>query len=167
MTPSDSPPEIEIRTTLKPGDIGAIAHLHGTLYAREYGFNERFEAYVAGPLAEFVLENSPRERLWIAEQGDRLVGCVAIVQSAEKIAQLRWFLVDHVARGRGLGRQLLGQTVAFCREVGYTSVILWTVDLLVDAARLYQAVGFKKVEEKPGNAWGVSLMEEKYELLLR
>ena len=157
-----------IRTDLQPGDIGAIAHLHGTLYAREYGFNERFEAYVAGALANFVLKKSPRERLWIAERDHEPVGCIAIVEAAEKVAQLRWFLVDPTARGVGLGRNLIGDAITFCRDTGYSSVILWTVSALVDASRLYQAAGFRKMEEKPPHRdWGVSVTEEKYALEIR
>jgi len=164
MTISDSPSEITLRTKVKPGDIGAIVYLHGTYYAREYRFNERFEAYVAGALAKFVLENSPRERLWIAERDHELLGCVAIVEAADKIAQLRWFLVHPDGRGMGIGSELIGEAVSFCVKTGYTSVILWTVSILVDAARLYQAARFEKVEEKPGNEWGVPVTEEKYEL---
>jgi hypothetical protein len=29
--------DIEIRTDLRPGDIGAIIHMHGTLYGSEHG----------------------------------------------------------------------------------------------------------------------------------
>jgi GNAT superfamily N-acetyltransferase len=166
MTSSDSQSEITLRTKLRPGDIGAIVYLHGTLYSREYRFNERFEAYVAGPLAEFVLRNSPRERLWIAERDRELLGCVAIVEAADKIAQLRWLVVHPDGRGVGLGYELIAEAVSFCVKTGYTSVILWTVSSLVYAARLYQAARFKKIEEKPGNDWGVPVTEEKYELRL-
>src|SRR5690349_5103450 len=47
-------PDVSIRTTPAPGDLGAIVAMHGILYAREYGFDPTFEAYVAGPLADFV-----------------------------------------------------------------------------------------------------------------
>src|SRR5947208_2580571 len=103
QTPSD----IVIRTDVRPGDIGAIVQMHGTIYAREYGFNPRFEAFVAVPLAEFVLKNSPRERLWIAERQEQVVGSVAIVDAGDDVAQLRWYLADPAARGAGLGSELL------------------------------------------------------------
>jgi GNAT superfamily N-acetyltransferase len=151
---------------LQPGDIGDIVHMHGVIYAREYGFDHTFEAYVAGPLADCVRAASPRDRIWIAERAGEIVGCIAIVAASEKVAQLRWFLVDPAARGLGLGKKLIHEALAFCKAMGYRSIILWTVSALTAAAHLYQAAGFKKVEEKPGHQWGVAVIEEKYELIL-
>jgi GNAT superfamily N-acetyltransferase len=155
-----------VRTTLWPGDIGSIIHLHGVVYSREYGFDTTFEAYVAVPLAEFVRSRTDRDRLWIAERGDRLVGCIAIVGVSDKDAQLRWFLVDPSARGHGLGKRLLHHAVTFCEQSKYETVCLWTVSSLTAAARLYRSVGFEKVEENPAKRWGVAVVEEKYVLAL-
>lgn len=155
-----------LRTDLKPGDIGYVVYLHGVVYAREYGFDQTFEAYVAGPLSEFACSASARERLWIAEREGRIVGCIAIVASSPLVAQLRWFLVDPSFRGGGIGKRLLTEAVAFCRTCGYRSIILWTVSPLTAAAHLYRLAGFKKCEEKSGKRWGVEVVEERYELAL-
>ncbi len=163
---SASQDPLSIRTHLQPGDIGGIVHLHGVVYAREYGFDPTFEAYVAGPLAELVRSDSDRERLWIAERDGRIVGCVAIAAAAPQTAQLRWFLVDPSARGAGLGKRLLGEAIAFAKDRGYGAIILWTVSVLAAAAHLYQSFGFQKTQEKPGKMWGVDVVEEKYELRL-
>jgi ribosomal protein S18 acetylase RimI-like enzyme len=144
--------------------VGYLVYLHGTVYAREYGFDPTFEAYVAGPLAEFVRAASDRERLWIAERDGRIVGCIAVVAASPQTAQLRWFLVDPAARGAGLGKRLLREAIAFCEACGYTSVILWTERALTAAGHLYRSAGFRKVEEKPGRLWGADVVEEKYEL---
>jgi len=157
---------ITLRTDLRPGDVGAIVLLHGILYAREYGFDSTFEAYVAEPLTEFVRAGSDRERLWLAEQDGVIVGCIAIVAASPETAQLRWFLVEPTVRGAGLGKRLLQESIAFSRHCGYKNIILWTVSALTAAAHLYQAAGFRKVEEKPGHLWGVDVVEEKYELQL-
>ena len=157
---------ITIRTTLKPGDIGTIVQLHGTIYAQEYGFDPTVEAYIAGPLSEFVLSASSRGRLWIADRDDQIVGCIGIVDVSPITAQLRWFLIVPSARGTGLGKQLLSEAITFCKESGYRNIILWTISALKAAAHLYQAAGFRKVEEKPGRRWGVDVVEEKYELVL-
>ncbi len=155
-----------LRTDLKPGDIGYVVYLHGIVYAREYGFDRSFEAYVAGPLSEFARCASARERLWIAEREGRIVGCIAIVASSPLVAQLRWFLVEPSSRGEGVGKRLLTEAVAFCRTCGYRSIILWTVSALATAAHLYRLAGFEKCEEKSGKKWGVEVVEERYELTL-
>jgi ribosomal protein S18 acetylase RimI-like enzyme len=157
---------ITLRTDLRPGDLGYVVYLHGVFYAQERGFDPTFEAYVAGPLSDFVRSGNDRQRLWIAERDGRIVGCVAIVAASPRTAQLRWFLVDPSTRGLGLGKRLLGEAVAFCKDCGYADVILWTESALTAAAHLYQSAGFRKTEEKPGRTWGVDLVEEKYQLHL-
>src|SRR5262249_7180281 len=157
---------ITLRNELRPGDIGRIVALHGTVYSKEYGFDREFEAYVAGPLAACVLAGSDRDRIWIAEHDGEIVGCIAIVAAAPEVAQLRWFLVKPENRGGRLGQRLLQEALAFCKSGGYKLVFLWTVRALTAAAHLYERAGFNKVEAKPGHRWGVDVIEEKYELIL-
>src|SRR5436305_625177 len=112
---------VTLRTTLQAGDVGTVVQLHGVIHHAECGFDPTFEAYVAAPLAEFVVAANPRGRLWLAERDGRVVGCVAIVEATEKVAQLRWFLVVPQERGAGLGTRLLKEAVAFCRLQRYES----------------------------------------------
>jgi GNAT superfamily N-acetyltransferase len=160
------PTGVTFRSELRPGDVVTLIRMHGEIYAREYGFDESFSTYVDRPLTQFALVRSPRDRLWIAERGHKIVGSVAIVGASATEAQLRWFLVDPAERGHGLGRRLLQEAIAFVAESGYESIFLWTVTALTAAARLYRECGFRKVEEKPGN-WGVDVIEEKYVLHLK
>ena len=157
---------IHIRNDLRPGDIGAIIHLHGTLYAQEYGFDHTFEPYVAVPLSEFVKNQTRRERIWIAEKETQVMGSVAIVQYSETQAQLRWLILHPDVRGLGVGRKLVEEAVDFCRQSGYSSVFLWTIDFLGAALKLYTAAGFVLTEKKTHPIWGRTLTEERYELKL-
>src|SRR4051812_42211151 len=61
--PSQS--EVSIRT-FHPGDVGFVAHLHGTLYENTYKFGRMFEYYVMKGLTEFMI-NTDGGELWIAE----------------------------------------------------------------------------------------------------
>ncbi len=157
---------ISIRTKLRPGDTGYIVFLHGTLYAAECGWDHTFEAYVAVPLADFALRDNPRERIWIAEDRSRLVASIAIIETSARRAQLRWFLVHPDLRGQGVGKRLLDASIAFCREVGYTSISLWTVAGLDAARKLYDAVGFTLAEEEMHERWGALVTEQRFELAL-
>src|SRR5262245_10985500 len=101
MATSDS--AVRIRPQLKPGDLGMVVHLHGVIYAREYGLDTSFEPYVAGPLADCVRDGTGR--VWIAEDASRMLGSIAMVDAGERLGQLRWFLLVPEARGTGLGRR--------------------------------------------------------------
>ena len=103
MTSQASSNELRIRHTFKPGDAGRLIGLHGLLYAHEYGWDHTFEAYVAKPLADFILTQTSREKIWLVDFNDVLMGSIAIVKHGETEAQLRWFFLHPSLRGKGLG----------------------------------------------------------------
>ena len=158
---------ISIRTELKPGDLGAIMHLHGVLYAQEYGLDGTFELYIAKGYAEAVEAfMSGKAQLWVAEDAGKVVGAIAIVGHSPDTAQLRWFLLHPNARGQGLGRRLLKEAIEFSRASGYPRVFLWTLSNLDAAIHLYRAFGFQKTEEATHRLWGKTLTEERHDLCL-
>jgi GNAT superfamily N-acetyltransferase len=164
--PSPHDPAIRIRHEFRPGDIGRLVELHGLLYSQEYGFDHTFEAYVSKPLAEFVLDQSDRERIWLVDADDVLMGSIAIVEHTAAEAQLRWYLLHPSLRGQGLGTRLVEESIAFCREQHYEKVFLWTVSSLVTAARVYSKAGFRVSEELTHRIWGRELTEQRYDLKL-
>jgi ribosomal protein S18 acetylase RimI-like enzyme len=156
-----------IRHSLKPGDIGYLTYLHGTVYAREYGYDTTFEAYVASGLAEFVESYDPKkDRMWLVEAKQRIVGSVAIVGRTKLKAQLRWFFVHPDYRGHGMGRKLLSVALQFSKRQ-YRTVFLWTTSELDAARHLYQVLGFERTKESEHQRWGKSVMEERYDSQLR
>jgi N-acetylglutamate synthase-like GNAT family acetyltransferase len=161
------PSGVSIRHNMKPGDIGYITYLHGYLYFNEYGYDTSFEGYVAKPLSDFACSIKPRELIWILEKDEKIVGSMAIVEHSEHEAQLRWLLLQPDIRGRGLGKRLIDEAIAFCRAKKYRSIFLWTEDLLKPATGLYKAKGFVLTEEKTHELWGMVLTEQRYEIKLR
>jgi GNAT superfamily N-acetyltransferase len=161
---SDSAMNFALRHDLRPGELGALVSLHGTVYARECGFDPTFEADIARLLGEFIHARTDLDGLWIAEWEGRLVGSIAIVSHSGRDAQLCWLLVDPSARSLGLGRKLLKEAIAFCRRCGYEYVFLRNVRGLTAASRLFRSVGFEKVAERATDRWGVEIVEEWYVL---
>lgn len=157
--------DFDLRHELRPGDLGYLAYLHGSLYFKEYRFDNTFEAYVARGLADFALSFNPyRDRIWIAEADGRIIGSIAIVRVSKEEAQLRWYLVHPDYRGHGLGTTLIGEALKFCRDRKYKNVFLWTTSELTAAAHLYTLAGFKKTQVKSHNIWGKFVTEERYDL---
>jgi len=157
----------KIRRHIKPGDVGYLTYLHGVLYVKEYGYDQTFEAYVAGGLAEFVQSFSHDEdRIWLVEANGRIIGSIAIVGHSKAEAQLRWFLVHPDYRGLGIGKELLKEALQFCKERKYKIIFLWTTSELTVAGHLYARLGFRKTEEKTHQIWGKTVTEERHDLYL-
>jgi ribosomal protein S18 acetylase RimI-like enzyme len=158
---------MQIRTNIRPGDIGYIIYLHGRLYADEYNLDQTFEGYVASGMGEFAKAFDERKDcLWLAEDGGQIVGSIAIAGQNDLTAQLRWFLVAPQARGCGLGSRLLQVALDFSRARKFRSVFLWTLSELEGAGRLYRQAGFHRTEHKTHEIWGTIRTEERYELTL-
>ncbi len=162
MTLSD----ITIRTSLKPGDIGYVTYRHGVLYEQEYNHGISFESYVAQGFHEFYKQYDPeKDRVWIAEHENRIVGFLLLMHRPNNAAQLRYFLIEPEYRSIGLGKKLMELYMAFYKEKGYTSSYLWTTHELEGAASLYKRHGFKLTEEMESTAFGKPLREQRYDLI--
>ena len=157
--------QILLRNDLRAGDIGSLIRLHGEIYAIEQGWDWKFEAFAADTFGRLAEQWDPvRDRVWIAEHGGGIVGCIAILQVDEGLAQLRWFLVHPSVRGEGLGRRLMTEALSFCRSTGYSHVFLWTTASLAAAAHLYRSFGFALTHQETKELWGAVVTEERYDL---
>lgn len=161
--------EIETAITLAPvepapillrapvvGDLGWITHRQAVLYAQEYGWDWTYEALVAKILGDFAAGfDRDREAAWIAEQEGRILGSIFLMRGdVPDEARLRLLYVEPAARGSGLGRTLVDTCIEGARARGYARLTLWTNDVLSSARRIYEAAGFRLVDESPHQSFG-------------
>ena len=162
---TDNPNRMVVVRSPRPGDYGWVIQRHGEIYRDEYGWDLSFEALVAGIIADFAQTHDPiRESAWIAEVDGERAGCVFCVSKDEETAQLRTLLVEPHARGLGIGSLLVNECIAFARGAEYSRVVLWTNDILDSARRIYEAVGFRLVEEEQHHSFGHELVGQYWEL---
>jgi DNA-binding MarR family transcriptional regulator/GNAT superfamily N-acetyltransferase len=154
----------------RAGDMGWVVHREGVGYARQFGWDESFEALVAKIVEDFIRNfDAARERCWIAEVDGQNVGHIFLVQNPAEpdTAKLRLLFVEPCARGSGVGEALVNECLRFARSAGYHKVVLWTQSILGAAHRLYQKAGFRLVKEQPHYSFGHDLVGQEWELELR
>lgn len=151
----------------RAGDFGVIVARHAILYAQEYGWTENFEGLCAQIVADFVNDyDLQRERCWIAEIDGRYAGSVMLVKDSADVARLRLLLVEPSARGRGIGKRLVDECIAFARSAGYGKIVLWTHGVLIAARAIYQRAGFRLVKQWVHDDFGKPEASESWELEL-
>lgn len=151
----------------QPGDMGWVVQSHGSFYAREYGWDENFEALCAGIVSDFIKNyDRKKERCWIAEKDGERVGSVFLVKQSETVAKLRLLLIDPKARGFGIGKRLVDECTRFAKQAGYKKITLWTNSVLSAARSIYQKAGYELMETEAHHSFGHDLISETWELKL-
>lgn len=165
LQPTPTPAPIAIEPGYGPGIIGRIVEMHARHYSGTVGFGLAFERKVAADLAEFATRlDQPCNRLWRAVRAGEVVGGIAIdgQDLGPGRAHLRWFIVGDGLRGRGVGRRLLSEAVAFCDARGFAEIHLWTLRGLEAARHLYEQQGFALAESFSGTQWGRQADEQRF-----
>lgn len=147
-------------------DIAYVIDRQLSLYESERQFTtEIWKKYLTQGVISLVEKfDSKKDCMFILECDGNAAGCIAITHVQEGVAQLRYFFVEPELRGIGAGTSLLNMALDFCREKGYAHVFLWTVSAQESARMLYKKAGFKLTESSENDTWGVSVLEEKWDL---
>ncbi len=118
-------------------------------YANSLGVDLHFQAF------EQELDNLPgdyalpRGQLLLAWCCEVLAGCVALRAFDEadypNAAEMKRLYVRPAFRGLGLGRELTERILDAARELGYSTVLLDTLDDMEAARALYEELGFEEI----------------------
>lgn len=88
----------------------------------------------------------PRGCLLLAVEDETVLGCAALRQIDENTGEMKRLFVREIARGRGLGKDLVEEIVKRAREAGYQSIRLDTIaSRMSKAVALYRARGFREI----------------------
>lgn len=159
--------EIEISRGWKPSALGWIVGEHALYYGREWRLGQEFEAKVAAELGAWMLRATPgRDQLLLARDEAGFLASLVVDGSGPMAgtsgARLRFFIAGARGAGRGLGRRLLAQGMAFVAEAGFSRAFLTTFAGLDAARALYEGAGFRLASEVTDTTWGRPLQEQTF-----
>ena len=158
--------DIKIRS-FKPGDRDWVVDAHQAYYATAHGFDSTFGVLVGEILDNFLAAHDPyMEAGWIATQGERRLGCIFCVRIDADVAKLRLFFLSDSARGKGLGKELLGRCMGFAKARGYQEMRLWTHEEQRAAGALYAKAGWTLCSAESVVSFGVPLVEQHWRVWL-
>ncbi len=88
----------------------------------------------------------PSGRLFLAVDGDQVMGCVALRKIGDGVGEMKRLYVRPAFRGRGLGRTLTEKLIAEAKQIGYASLRLDTLPGKMDEAiAMYRSFGFQEI----------------------
>jgi N-acetylglutamate synthase-like GNAT family acetyltransferase len=145
----------EIRPAV-PADASEIARI---LHA---AFEEFKPLYTEGgfsattPAAEQVLHRMKEGPIWVAVRDGSVLGTVA-ARFRDKSVYVRGMAVLPSVRGSGVGAGLLGAVEEWASCLNCHRLFLSTTPFLHSAIRLYEAHGFRRIDEGPHELFGTPL----------
>jgi putative acetyltransferase len=118
-------------------------------YARSLGVDlcfQNFELELAGLPGDYA---GPRGALFLAWVDGEVAGCCAMrpldTVDYPNACEMKRLYVRNAFRRFGLGRQLAEAVLDHARAVGYSSVLLDTLDDMEAARSLYEDLGFEEI----------------------
>ena len=87
----------------------------------------------------------------VAEDEGRVIGTCGVKADGDQTAILRRFFVDSRHRGKGVGRGLLEQALAFCSKNNFKEVVIRTAASMEQAIHVCRKAGFQ-----PDGDWSFS-----------
>jgi ribosomal protein S18 acetylase RimI-like enzyme len=112
-----------------------------------------FRAYLTGPGS-----------LWLAEDGDEVVGCVAmrpLPALGADACEVKRLYVRPQYRGAGLAAALMDALEAEARERGFSAIYLDTKDDLAAAIRFYERRGYERIARYNDNPQATIFMRRR------
>ena len=107
---------------------------------------QQFEAELANLPGKYA---PPSGTLLLATDGQRAVGCGALRKIASltsSTCEMKRLYVRPEARGLGLGKRIANRLIQEAIGLGYTAMVLDTLDWLKSAIHLYESLGFVSME---------------------
>jgi ribosomal protein S18 acetylase RimI-like enzyme len=143
----DTCSDVQIRMARLPDDYEAARTLL-LEYSTQLNIDLCFQGFTEELASLPIMYGSPTGRLLLASADGGLLGCVGIraLATDRSACEMKRLYVRGEGRGRGVGRALASASIVVARELGYTRMVLDTLDSMRAARALYADLGFRATE---------------------
>lgn len=128
-------------------DAAGVIDLIGRVF-REYDWTFVPSVELPDLLAFERHYEPPRGAFFVVRHAGRVVGSAGVERLDAATAELHRLYLDAHLRGRGTGRALVEQILAWCRQNAITHLVLWSDTRFEQAHRLYLRMGFTQTGER-------------------
>lgn len=140
----------------KAADAPAVAALTDAAYAHYVPRIGRKPM----PMLDDHAARIERGEVHVLEQGDEILGLISLIEEPGSLLIFSVAIAPH-ARGRGLGRQLIGFAETEARRLGISSVQLYTNVKMVENQAIYRHLGFVETRRATGDGLRRVFMEKR------
>jgi putative acetyltransferase len=131
--------EVLIRA-FQPGDEAAFRDINLEWIERYFVVEAKDREVLDNPHKDIL---DPGGAIFLAVDGDRPVGAVALIVMDEGCVELAKMGVRPEAQGKGAGRRLIAAAIDKARAMGMKRVYIETNSILGPALKLYREAGFR------------------------
>lgn len=140
-------------------DLAVVRELF-TEYAGSLEIDLCFQGFAA-ELASLPGKYAPAAgRLFLASESGQIAGCVALRPIADGICEMKRLYVRPAFRGCGIGAALAEAVITAAKEIGYTRMRLDTLSSMTLAIRVYEKLGFRRIDPYYENPSGLAVFFE-------
>jgi putative acetyltransferase len=139
--------------TIEPArteDAQGVINLIGRVFA-EYGFIFKPVDELPDLLTFPQHYVAPYGTFFVIRHHRQVVGSVGVERLGESSAELHRLYLKADLRGRGIGRALVEEVIAWCRAGGIRHLLLWSDTRFERAHVLYGRLGFQRTGERALN----------------
>ena len=126
----------------RAGDEAIFRELNEEWITRYFKMEPADEEKLGDPRGQILDRGG---RILLAFEGDRGVGCCALIPMGAQEFEVAKMAVTDTHQGKGIGHRLMAATIAKAREIGATRLYIETNHTLTPAIRLYRAHGFREL----------------------
>lgn len=140
---------------IQPSDNEPLATLIRQVF-REFKIDKPGTVYT-DPTTDALYElfRKPGSAYFVAEENGTILGGCGVYPTEglpDGCAELVKFYLAAEARGKGIGNQLMQQSIAAAKELGYTQLYLESFPELAKAVSMYEKAGFRAIPHALGNS---------------